>query len=1212
MLTNFFTQSVLKDIKDKKFNNGNIISLNYHIGGLDKEYSISGATEEKILQELIRIQLELATGKVILSEGLGTRISEKTQGFIIEEILEAKLVEINKYAIDAFIKDNNFDISEYQNIVDALVEDCISNVMAIVNKKSLNRNMELNDLYFGAPSRFKYKGEALEYYLLNTNANIDYVSVRNELTIIKERNLIYDGNREIPDFAVFMNGLPFVCIEAKSEFVNGVNGIDEAFKDYRNKKSYSSFLCCIGMDGISAFISSTTHKMYYWADYGYSNAYKTSGCYVLINDLFSDMDRFLFYFECCVLRDDKSNTLKNARVQQFRAGYTLFESIIKRRTTHNKLFFQHHTRTGKSFTFKIIVEMMRRKQSFYKKIILFVPDTSSTYDGLHDEFKGMSFDNGLIQEIKSRKDYAIALEKSENDHSLFSVYMMNMQKINKDTEILDSGSDVLLLIDEVHTHQKTTELDFIQEQRTLADLRTLHFPNASIISATATPLFKGKHKNITEELYGKCIDKLSPSDAVRLKIVCPLEYKQISYIGNNTMDCINFIKDHNNDDARQIVESVVCTLNDNLYEVINDFTRKERINLIDGVVDVILNINFTIENIENIINLNPFQEGSIYNEEYKQMYLFLTYVEKVAYKTIQKNLSEASAIVSKFFWSNFAEKKIRDIVVPQIKARRRECDRHYMPKFFYIVPARDKGMGHDISYGEILINIIKSMIRSYIIQNDDYDRNKWDEHNIIYDGIRFGFDGNDTEDDINGEMNDVETIKLFEKDDKKELSNNRPIDGGFKPIDVLIVVRKRTKGYTNENLIDIFIDRKINNPHDMLQLTTRGTTMRTHKDVSSVIDMTIGNSNKEVFDEAMRLYDHDDKELFILNNNHIQDKCNEIKDIIKDVLHLINHEHILNEILSVENFNNNYYMSYLKNNIKIIYKEYLNNNYQSNFIKRFLELCYRVQKIILDSIGVKSVILQGNDIVLKKNLYVILDIYHLLKSEYALYNFSSSLVSGKHTTHIERALENSNIIDFIESISFQIGGNTEDALSDDNEDPYSYEERLRKRMYSIPSIIISPIESKVEEVIKNLDTLNNNHINELEQKFQDIIETQYDNNRNWAFISETIKPLFEEKDYWLARIQGKKILERIESKKDIIKTKDIDIDIYRKHIFDNMDFKKFPDSLTEQQKNIIRDEGLAKKYFYTNGILTQVQNLFDINKKEKNAIEDILYFITKD
>jgi len=66
--------------------------------------------------------------------------------------------------------------------------------------------------------------------------------------------------------------------------------------------------------------------------------------------------------------------------------------------------------------------------------------------------------NNSIKVIESKQEYSDMLSKNKS----FCVYIVNMQKINKEIidnriKILDYSHDILILIDEVHTHQKEND-----------------------------------------------------------------------------------------------------------------------------------------------------------------------------------------------------------------------------------------------------------------------------------------------------------------------------------------------------------------------------------------------------------------------------------------------------------------------------------------------------------------------------------------------------------------------------------------------------------------------------------------------------------------------------------------------------------------------------------------------------------------------------------
>ena len=606
---------VLKDISEltasiqhkKEFNYGRY--LNKEIPENSRYISLNPKEEEDGIQQLVQKQLELLTKKEILIENQHTQVSERTRGYIMEDELRFAIERINKQSIIETMKKHNRIIDEtdlsykevefISKLINKMTNDIIDKIMSIINKNnSPNKNIRIYQQIFEESNFIDIDGERYYYQVIDKNSNLHNESSKNELKIIRERNLLnFNGTRERPDFAIFFNGLPFLILELKRTTIGGLSGENFASQDYRSKTSYHNFLACIGSNGNNTFISSNPKmkNFFLWMEYSkseYDNIYEKSldnsnGLYDLFIDLFSDINKMLFYFESCVMISETGKYLKNARIQQFRTAYKVFE-LLKNQESKNKIrkYFQHHARTGKTFTFKIIAKMLwKKKVGNFKKVIFFVPDTSSVLPSVKKEFMNLHFPNGEAVTIESKEDYSTKMQTVGNE---FYFFLVNMQKITENNEnlILDDGNDVFIFIDEVHfaqnEHIKLNKSQYEEEYKTLAKKRSIQFPNASFLSATASPLMEitkdGENIDLTEIMYGECIDKLTQGDAVKLKLVVPLVFYKHNYNIDN-----GILKEFNENDAikeqfeKMNIKETIDTFKMKKESILNNFCKKYQV-----------------------------------------------------------------------------------------------------------------------------------------------------------------------------------------------------------------------------------------------------------------------------------------------------------------------------------------------------------------------------------------------------------------------------------------------------------------------------------------------------------------------------------------------------------------------------------------------------------------------------------------------------------
>lgn len=856
------TESIISNISDSRYNNP-VETPKYTLTGFsieESENSITNTQEEKRLQWLVNHQLEILSGTSIIEENFSSTCKGQNNGYILEDELIARILLINKNKIDIFVEDKNKNISGISSteVAKIMSWDIISKYNKIINlSKKKTRNIKIHTLFFNEEKLLSVliEGQKLNYEVIDfQNKNI------NKITIIKEKRLVINNSAEYADFAVFFNGLPFIVIEMKSGVVKGVSGVDSALKDYRRKRSYHNFIACIGTNVASTFLSTNPNFPDYftWKNYDKTTENQdkkdfSNGLYDLLSEIVVSPKNMLFYFNSCVMLSEDGEYLKSARVQQ----YFTAKKIRRLMKTSDKPFikhFQHHTRTGKSFTFKIISKMAWKEFNYkYKKVLFFTHDVSSVLESVKKEYKNLNFPNGEMQVINSIKEYSEIFSKP----TMFGMYIVNMQKIPKSKKVIDGSSEIIILIDEVHTHQSSSE--GTNDNETMADFRRKQFPNATQIAATATPTMKevsdkkGKTKliNITEQLHGECIDKLTPSDALDLKLVTKLHYEKASYSGDKFDKMLNGLNEIEEEQEKNILQIVLI---DNI-EATMEHAKDNIIEKHDISQSTIDSFNGLDINKNNYLKIGAMGDKlSLDIKSAKEMDLLLENLQLSINKEIKTIKSQFKSMFEKKIWELSLRAKIEHQVIPKIEHQRDSKSKFYTPKSFYVVPPL-------IENGKTMLEVIKSMIQEEIDLNPNgYDKTQLNKKNNIYKGVRFGFD-NDEDDTLklNGDLGGKSNItKLFEVDEVE--SKSKGIVDKTKPVDVLILVKKKLMGYDNKNLTNVFLDKTIglDNIKEMLQLSTRGTTKRVGKDMGILVDLTITDDNVLTYKRAFSIYDDSD------------------------------------------------------------------------------------------------------------------------------------------------------------------------------------------------------------------------------------------------------------------------------------------------------------------------------------------------------------------
>ena len=195
---------------------------------------------------------------------------------IEEEFQEIPTLDSTKFIITESFTYNNIKITGLRNKVEQL-NDHIFSKYSHLNKDSIIKNIlehferlhNISDNIIIKDAIFNYKSIHTSIELIDKDGktNIENYKLisfednnKNEIFIIKEKRVDISGFKQLPDFAIYINGIPLLTIEVKTL----KSSLDQAFKDYKEKKSYQKFLGCIGTDGLKAFITTAPQSFSYF------------------------------------------------------------------------------------------------------------------------------------------------------------------------------------------------------------------------------------------------------------------------------------------------------------------------------------------------------------------------------------------------------------------------------------------------------------------------------------------------------------------------------------------------------------------------------------------------------------------------------------------------------------------------------------------------------------------------------------------------------------------------------------------------------------------------------------------------------------------------------------------------------------------------------------------------------------------------------------
>lgn len=823
---------------------------------------------EDYIQKLMNKLFEEGTGMSIKEERLKILPEFEGHGILIIKDLREGLKISNKFIIEKAIK--KYPNLKEENLLELFLTDFITKF------DKTKTNAEKYDLIYTLDKKeisflYEYNEVSLKYTVLDHK-----YSERNKFRIVKEKKISVNTEKkfEYPDFAIYFNGIPFVAIEIKTIQA----GLNKAFKDAREKPAYyRNFLFTIGTTGTEAFImSDRNHKnMYLFKDYDDNGINSGNGFLDLATELILQPKNLLFYSEFGTLKqEDKEGNLYliNARVQQYYALKKIDSELKQVEKNDKKLlaYLKHHTRTGKTITFKLIMSRVMRTYIHRFNTIYFFTHDLTVLKTILGEMQHFEFGNKKLELIENIKSY-----KENVKYKREGIFLVNMQKIEKFENIINDSVKILILIDEIHTFQTGQ----------LATIRKKQFPNASYIGATATPslgeytneqlefiFYSEKEykpnskeleeykltvkKDITEENYGKQLDNFTASNAIDLKLVTPLVINSTNW----------------NIKMRTSYEKIELAMNETLLKELDSIKDTLIRELEDEEDD---------NSEENVEILNAFKTMDITEiENNSGNHKLLSRITRKIEKKRQSLKWKLKKEERRKFNQKVFEEKI-NFITNEMRILT-ESTKEYNPSFFWVV--------NNISEAMALLRLIKEFGE--------------DEKQNIFNGFRFAVDVSELgETSIHDEDKeyysnlypdgyDLNTIngKYIESTMIDDFESQK--DGS---INCLILVSKRLMGYDNKELSAVFLDKEIRDIKLIIQFVTRPTTIRDGKKSGYVFDMSFKRKGQELSENlktlrvAFELYDSEKSSAVFFTEEfltHIYSeldiKIDEMRDFFKD------------------------------------------------------------------------------------------------------------------------------------------------------------------------------------------------------------------------------------------------------------------------------------------------------------------------------------------
>ena len=506
--------------------------------------------KEDHISQIPALQILIKLGYVYLSpEETLTERNEKTTSVLLEHILEAQLKKLNK--INYKGKEHSFS----ENNIKAAIRDL--------------KNVPLHEGYIKA-AEYAYQkltlGESYEQSIDSDKKSfslqyIDWKNLENNVYHVTEEFPVMRSGRSDnfrPDIVLFVNGIPFVVIEAKRPDLKEPvkKAIDQHLRNQHDDGIrplfvYSQMLLSISTTSARFGTTGTSEKFWsIWKEKFESIAEEKDYEKELTrikNEKLSDEEkgklfggRFFYvkkYFE--ELEKENLNFTEQDkylyglcminRLMELAFNFIVFESGEKKVARYQQYFainktmdwvknieggrrcggvIWHTQGSGKSLTMVMLAQKIAMEKNIRNPKIVLVTDRIALDDQLTKTFEKCN----IFVDNAATGEHLVQLLKSKSDAVVTTIINKFKAAVNKIRSPFES-SNIFVLVDEGHRSQYG-EFNISMQKV---------FPNACFIGFTGTPLMK-EEKN-TARKFGGMIDTYTIDEAVEDKAVVPLLYE---------------------------------------------------------------------------------------------------------------------------------------------------------------------------------------------------------------------------------------------------------------------------------------------------------------------------------------------------------------------------------------------------------------------------------------------------------------------------------------------------------------------------------------------------------------------------------------------------------------------------------------------------------------------------------------------------------------
>lgn len=407
----------------------------------------------------------------------------------------------------------------------------------IAYKKAIETlTQRVTDKTLGAINQEKYKllKEGIPVSFTNSDGELAELKLKvfdyneyanNKFLAVRQFEVVGDLYNRRPDVVGFVNGIPLLFIELKSDSLDLRHAYDDNLTDY--KDTIPHLFYCNGFiilsNGVDAKVGTITSPYKYFLDW--KRLKEEDAGEVSLQRMLRGTchpQRLMDIFENFLLFDTSFGEVVKimAKNHQYIGVNDVIKEVHHIDDLEGKLgVFWHTQGSGKSYSMVFLCEKIHRKLGGSYTFLLVV-DRSELESQLYDTFSGVGVvnDKGLIAGNKSGMTGREHLREllSENHRYVFTLIHKFSIDPNKETEypLITNRKNIIVISDEAHRTQGGTYA---------RNMRFHALPNASYLGFTGTPIIK-EEEEITKDIFGDYVSIYDFKRAVDDGATLPLRY----------------------------------------------------------------------------------------------------------------------------------------------------------------------------------------------------------------------------------------------------------------------------------------------------------------------------------------------------------------------------------------------------------------------------------------------------------------------------------------------------------------------------------------------------------------------------------------------------------------------------------------------------------------------------------------------------------------